>query len=799
MRDFNYVWNPIAGSDSTAQYDSTRQYDGTAEGHVSWEDWLGPATFQEVPSYPISDLYKSYLQDRNRDWLIKANIGGTDYGSNVIVDFVVDNSIVSGDDFTLGSAILSKLTLTIKTSDVIVPNAKVIPYLALTGSSGPSEWLPLGEFFIDNREQVNSLWVFTCYDKLVWANVPYVSQLSYPTTQQAVWDEICTRLGYTYDSSVQINPAYQIQAGPAGYSMRQVMGYIASANGACVYIDKSGMLRFRRFGASDQTVIALTTSDYIRAKQLNPVKTFTRVEVTYNTEDDLIYVAGTGDDNHTLRVENPFATQVITNDLYTRLNGFSYTPVQMDARGYPQIEVGDRIRYGEFVDTPTWQDADTAWNATDYSWDGYASGGETLALHTVYTFRGGLKMGVEAPSKSEQQSEFKVDGSLSGQINKLNRDTVKFGKPYYGISHSRTEGIVVEREDHASKLILNSDKMAFQASGVDKIYFDPVAGKYKFNGTLEASDGVFSGSLSAATGTFAGSLSAATGTFSGSLSAATGTFAGNLTAAGGTFAGSLSAATGTFSGNLQAAGGTFAGQLSAASGTFTGTVSAGTISGGTITGASISAGSISGASISGGMITGTTIRTAASGARIELADNKLSTYNSVGFLEGPAFEVGQIIGPNPGTFGTLNFYYNGAARMSINSTSESSIGTNNRLTIYSPIRIDLYGPTLRIGDNNSETSFTTNGSLVGNWYSSNINNNNAGNFTIGNNTYTATVYGTWRWQSGSVAVFDSGSEWRINFSTSTSASNGSITPPTQVVGYIPVTINGTVRKIPYYA
>ncbi|MFC5468407.1 polymer-forming cytoskeletal protein [Cohnella suwonensis] len=505
--------------------------------------------------YPISDLFTKYLKESGRNFLVKAEINGTEYGNDVVVEFTVDNSLVLGEEFEIGTTTLSELIIKLRTEDEIPPNARIVPYLALTlppqyagaeqawqdvnvawqdagflWGGAVTEWLPLGEFFVDSRERVNDTWVYTCFDRLVWADVAYVSSLTYPTTQQAVWDEICGRLGYVYDSSVGINPAFQIQAGPAGYSMRQVLGYIASANGASVFVGKDGVIKFRRFVSSEPTVFEMTASDYIRAATVNPVKTYTRVVVTYNTEDGLTYEAGTGDDNHTLYVENPFATQTITDALFAQLNGFSYQPVTMDARGFPQIEAGDRIRFGQAVDSPAWQDADTAWQDTAYSWDGFIGGGITLALHMVFSFKGGLKMSLEAPSKSEQQSEFVVEGSLTQQVNKINRDAVWQGKSYFGVTVTRTDGLIVEREDHASKAIFNSDKISMQAGGVDKIYFDPVSGKYKFNGTLEASDGVFSGTLSAANGSFSGTLVAANGTFTGTLVGVDGEFSGTISA-----------------------------------------------------------------------------------------------------------------------------------------------------------------------------------------------------------------------------------------------------------------------------
>lgn len=542
--------------------------------------------------YPISPLYTDYLRRPDREFIVKALVQSEEYDSSKIVDFSIENSLSLNDGFEIGTAIPSKLTIRLRTNEIIPANARIVPYLSLSmagmtwlqaqypwqdmhvsWTGDGTDWLPLGEFFVDGREKVNDVWTFICYDKLVFADVAYISSLTYPTTQRAVFNEICNRLGWTYDSSVVINPAYQIQAGPAGYSMRQVLSYIASANSASIYIDKAGTVKFKRFTAADTPVFDMTTADYVQVKQTNPVKTYTRVVVTYNTEDELQYEAGTGDDNHTLYVENPFATQAVTNGLLAALNGFSYLPLTMDARGFPQLEQGDVIGFEQQEGT-TWDETVSTWQDTHIPWDGIMRY-KTVILHQVFNFAGGLRMTLEAPSVSEQQSEFVVDGTITTAVNKLNKEAVKEGKSYYGTTITRTDGWIVEREDHLSKAVFNSDELTFYAESDKAIWFDVPSRRYKFNGTLEATDGVFSG---------------------------------NLQAAGGTFTGDLRAAGGTFTGTLQGVNGTFSGTLQAANGTFHGTLIAGRVEGGEIIGSYIE----------GADILGAKIRTAASGERVVL-------------------------------------------------------------------------------------------------------------------------------------------------------------------------------------
>jgi hypothetical protein len=486
--------------------------------------------------YPISQLYEDALRRPNREFLVKALVDGVEYDNTKIVDFTIENSMTSMDGFELGTAIPSKLVITIRTGEKIPQNAKIMPYVSLSMSGLTweeaaypwedmqvtwqgviADWIPLGEFYVDTREKINGVWTFTCYDKLVFADESYVSALTYPTSMQNVWNEICTSLDYTYDSSVVINPAYQIQAGPAGYTKRQVLGYIAGANAANVFAGKDGVIKFKRFTAASAPDFEMGPSEYVRVKQTNPIKTYTRVVVTYNTEDQLTYEAGTGDENHTLNLENPFMTQAMVNNLQSTLNGFGYIPVSMDARGFPQLDQGDIIGFEQYEGV-SWLEALSSWQDTEIPWNGMVKY-QTVNLRQTFGFAGGLKMSIESPSISDQQSEFKVDGSLTTAVNKLNKTAVKEGKSYYGATITRTEGLIIEREDHLSKAVFNSDELSFYADGDRALWFDLPSRKFIFGGDLEAAGGTFSGTLQAVDGVFTGTLSGVDGTFTGTVSA----------------------------------------------------------------------------------------------------------------------------------------------------------------------------------------------------------------------------------------------------------------------------------------
>jgi len=217
-----------------------------------------------------------------------------------------------------------------------------------------------------------------------------------------------------------------------------------------------------------------------------------------------------------------------------------------------------------------------------------------------------------------------------------------------------------------------------------------------FAGTLSAAIGTFSGDLSAAGGTFEGDLSAAGGTFEGDvvigefLISTDGYLRTNapesansrLVIYGGDYSGSddyslwvgqgsstdnngklyIKRSTGDLvvKGRIEAGEGFFQGDITGASGVFSGDLSAATVTGSTISGGTISGTTITGTNITGGTFTGNTfngatgdfsgditattgyisnwiitsdsLRSASSGARIELdsAKNRISIFDLYG-------------------------------------------------------------------------------------------------------------------------------------------------------------------------
>lgn len=410
-----------------------------------------------------SDLYKSYVELANRELEAQAIIGGVVYGSDEVVEFTVEDMIAGGDELTIGTVIPAKLSMQLKTTSVISTNAKIVPEIRLNGSEGYTEWIPMGEFYIDSRKYQNGVWSFECVDKLITTEQPYVSSLTYPASMALVFEEICTIL--SIDSDVVINPAFQIPYKDETISIREMLSCIASAHGANIKLNRAGELVFVPLSANLTPVATITASNYIRAEQTNPQKTYTKLQVVHNSEGDTLEL-GTGEADNTLKFENRFMfiEQNQFNNAFSVMNGFSYVPFNISWMGRLDLDVGDVVKI-------------VLLDGTEIT--------SIIAINKI-SFKGGLLQQSSAPSKSEQQSEFRFQGNLSKQIQqKITKDV-----PYYGVSFGPSQGIKITQSEGKSEAVFNADTFAMRAldggTMKDKIYFDPVSGKYVFDGELSA-------------------------------------------------------------------------------------------------------------------------------------------------------------------------------------------------------------------------------------------------------------------------------------------------------------------------
>jgi hypothetical protein len=509
--------------------------------------------------YPVSQHFSDMMKSINRQIGLKIVIDGVEYGNDKIVDLTVEYSLSASEKFTIGTIVASKLNFSIREFEAnIAENATVEPYIRFEGglmwdeavnewnieeatwNFDETEWMPLGKYYVDNRAFTEQrLWKFECYDATVLLHQNYISALTYPQTMRSVLQEVCSQVDIQIANIELINENYQVSLLPTEITLHKVISYIASANCCSAFIDRDGKLKFIKLSSEmyNTPACTITRRDYFKAKRTNDkvvIDTIKLYEKDGFTEGEFSeLVRGTGSSHTTLNLVNPFMDEDILDDVYNTLNGFEYIPYELDYKCFPNLEIGDVVTIEQSVGS-SWLETTETWGNADFAWDYDIISFNVIVLYNKITYKGGLRSTLKADSESQQTSEFKVKGSLRQYVENIDKNTIKEGKVYNGVTTSREEGIVVERSDGKAKTIMNATEgisiYSDLGSGLAKNFFVGLDGRIQAKGIDIDGSGTFSGELNAAGGTFSGDLVAAGGTFSGNLSAAGGTFSGTISA-----------------------------------------------------------------------------------------------------------------------------------------------------------------------------------------------------------------------------------------------------------------------------
>lgn len=244
-----------------------------------------------------SALYRQILAMDNHWFETKVRINGTDFGESSLMSVSTSSSMFSGDP-EIGKAISAEIDLSMIAPSVSIPRmAKVEPFVRIgaklispirvsvdqgilkldNGSSISndiltindatvedsivvfdraeyetvySEWLPKGVFYIDTRERSKNdskLKILTIhgYDAMLFAEQDYSStELDWPAVDISIVNEIASMMGVTVDPrTAQIMTDGNVLPLPANYSLREVLGYIASMYAGSFIMSETGELR----------------------------------------------------------------------------------------------------------------------------------------------------------------------------------------------------------------------------------------------------------------------------------------------------------------------------------------------------------------------------------------------------------------------------------------------------------------------------------------------------------------------------------------------------------------------------
>lgn len=331
-------------------------------------------------------------------------------GNNSITDvkMLTYASDWSGN-ITIGQVISSYITTTIPTPSFSLAGANVSHSM---GYGSPTTWVGIGQYKIEessirSRQGYTS---FSAYDKLHNTINTYYSALTFPATLQAICNEVCSMIGIT---STNIGINFTVTENILdGYTLRDVLGFVAAMCGKNAYLSPAGQLELRWFASSGYT------ADGTRANipYIGENNSVVNRLICQNASGTISSGSGEG-----IYFTCPIMTQDWLDWLQENLSGFSYRKADVDIPyGNFCIQSGDIITVtttGSSLTVPVMANSWTydggvssnisAYDVSDYS--GTANNAERSA--TAQRVQGILD--VKKAVNREQQQYITIQGDIA--------------------------------------------------------------------------------------------------------------------------------------------------------------------------------------------------------------------------------------------------------------------------------------------------------------------------------------------------------------------------------------------------
>lgn len=214
--------------------------------------------------YSVSNLYNTIIAENNHTFETKVEINGVAYSESNLMSVSTKYRVFSEEQPTVGGCLAAELEVVMLAPSATIPRmAKVQPYVRVTDGTQTSEWIPQGVFFIDTREVTHNddgldILTLHCYDAMLKAEADYPStSISYPAKDYRIVQIIAYAMGLQSSSSASSHGGIDARtktlmnngsgkyniALPVGYSMREVLSYIAAMYAGNWILTYEGKLR----------------------------------------------------------------------------------------------------------------------------------------------------------------------------------------------------------------------------------------------------------------------------------------------------------------------------------------------------------------------------------------------------------------------------------------------------------------------------------------------------------------------------------------------------------------------------
>lgn len=261
--------------------------------------------------------------------------------TDTLNNFKFQNMINPNNEITIGNTCSSSVTFSIYMPAISLENKEITIFEGVKVGA-EIKYIKLGKFTVTKQTSDGEYTSYEAYDRMYKADMPYFSDMAFPSTDKAILNEICGKLGISLVTN--ITTAHTINDKPQGYTYREIIGYMAMLQGCNAVINADGNLELRWYKDSgyvldghkyyQQGVTFTTSKDFI-------IQKLTCNNTKSGDKETSTITSGSGATG--LSFVNPFMTQAILDEVYKKIGGFTFRPLTVKFVGDYRLEVGDII------------------------------------------------------------------------------------------------------------------------------------------------------------------------------------------------------------------------------------------------------------------------------------------------------------------------------------------------------------------------------------------------------------------------------------------------------------------------
>lgn len=289
--------------------------------------------FNTIAENPFGAKYIHKIIDLTNNTEIKDDID----------DFLYSAMINDDDVFTIGNTCSATISFSIINPTVNLNNKEIEVYQGLN-VNGTIEYVKLGVFKVLKPKKDRNITRYQCVDRMTYLmNMPYSSNLTFPTTDVKILEEICLQVGISLVQNGLIS--HSISKNPSGYARREIIAYMSQLQGKNAKINSDGNLEIiwytdANYVIDDNKIYYDGTSD-VNSEIDYKVEYLECTVRSLDGTDETVIKAGSGTNG--IKIENPFMTQTILYELANKLVGFTFRGAEFEFLGDFRLEVGDIV------------------------------------------------------------------------------------------------------------------------------------------------------------------------------------------------------------------------------------------------------------------------------------------------------------------------------------------------------------------------------------------------------------------------------------------------------------------------